>query len=110
VAVALAESVTTSSGPYVPWPPISELVIAPVLGSRDMPSGNGGKFVSVLTEKVYGGVPPVAEMVQPAYEEPCVPAGHVVVMMESGPLELPELTVTLAVELEEPEAFVAVRV
>lgn len=39
-------------GVYVPWPPISELLMAPVLAFRDIPSGKGGKLVLVSTEKV----------------------------------------------------------
>jgi hypothetical protein len=46
------------------------LVMSPVVGSRDIPSGRGGLLEAVLTEKVYGGEPPVAEIVQPAYEAP----------------------------------------
>lgn len=52
VACALAESVTTNSGVYVPWPPTSELVIFPLAASRAIPSGSGEKLVSVLTENV----------------------------------------------------------
>ena len=47
-------------------------------------------------------------MVHPAYAEPCVPAGHVVVEMASAPPGA--FTVTTAVAVVEPEAFVAVRV
>jgi hypothetical protein len=50
----------------VPWPPISELLIFPVLGLSDIPSGSGEKLGFVLTEYVYGVEPPVAMMVQPA--------------------------------------------
>jgi hypothetical protein len=42
VAVVLAASFTTNSVVYAPWPPICELVTAPVLGFKDIPSGNGG--------------------------------------------------------------------
>jgi hypothetical protein len=41
--------------------------------------------MSVLTENVYGGVPPLAESVQPAYAVPCVPPGHDVVAKRSEP-------------------------
>jgi hypothetical protein len=41
---------TTNSGVYAPWPPISELVILPVDALRDMPSGRGGKLALLLTE------------------------------------------------------------
>jgi hypothetical protein len=41
-------------------------VMLPVVASRDMPSGRGGLLGPVLTEKVYGGEPPVAVIVQPA--------------------------------------------
>ena len=40
--------------------------MAPVLELSDIPSGNGGKLALLLIEKVYGGVPPVAVIVQPA--------------------------------------------
>jgi len=43
-----------------------ELVTAPVDELRLTPSGKGGKSALVLTENVYGGEPPVAEIVQPA--------------------------------------------
>jgi len=66
VACACAESVTTNSGVYVPWPPISELLTLPVDALRDIPSGNGGKLELVLTENAYGGEPPLAAIVQPA--------------------------------------------
>jgi hypothetical protein len=42
VAVPFAESVTTNSVVYVPWPPICGLVTAPVLEFKDIPSGKGG--------------------------------------------------------------------
>jgi hypothetical protein len=45
---------------------MSELVTAPVDVFRAMPSGKGGKSALVLMENVYGGEPPVAEIVQPA--------------------------------------------
>ena len=60
-------------------------------------------------EKVYGGTPPLAEIVQPAYEVPCVPSGHEVVVIASGPPPA-VVTVTVAVEVLEPEALVAVSV
>ena len=47
-------------------------------------------------------------MVQPAYAAPCVPPGHVVVVIESGPPAA--VTVTFAVAVAEPAVFVAVRV
>ena len=89
---------------------MSALLITPVLALIDMPSGSGGKFVLVPTENVYGGVPPVAVIVQPTYDEPCVPAGQVDVAMSSAPPEPPEVTVTFAVEVLEPAEFVAVSV
>ena len=49
----------------MPWPPMSELVMAPVEELRARPSGRGGKLPVVSMEKVYGGVPPLTEMVQP---------------------------------------------
>jgi len=45
---------------------MSELVTAPVLAFSDIPSGKGAKRGSALKEKVYGGEPPVAVIVQPA--------------------------------------------
>ena len=42
VACALVESVTTISGTYVPWPPMSALLITPVDASSAIPSGSGG--------------------------------------------------------------------
>jgi len=92
----------------VPWPPIRELLMLPVLALRDIPSGNGGKLGLVLTEKVYGGAPPLATMVQPAYAAPWVPPGHEVVRIVKAPPGA--ATVTFAVEVVEPEALVAVRV
>ena len=41
----------------------------------------------MLTEKVYGGEPPLAAMVQPAYAESCVPPGHELVVIANEPLE-----------------------
>jgi hypothetical protein len=81
-----------------------------VLAFSDIPSGNGGKLALVLTEKEYGGVPPVAEIVQPAYGEPCVPPEHEDVVIRKLPCEPPVVTVTVAVEVIEPEAFDAVNV
>ncbi len=52
VACTLTESVTTNSGVQVPCPPISELLMFPVLSFRDIPSGNGEKLELVFTEKV----------------------------------------------------------
>jgi len=60
-----------------------------------------------LNEKVYGGVPPVAEIVQPAYAAPCVPPGHEVVVMISGPPALTVATETVVLEVVEPEELVA---
>jgi hypothetical protein len=57
---------------------------------------------------VYGGVPPVAEIVQPAYAAPCVPLGHELVVIASEPPEA--VTVTFAVDVAEPAALVAVKV
>jgi len=62
----------------------------------------------VLTEKVYGGEPPLAAMVQPAYAEPCVPSGHEAVVIAKAPPAA--VTVTVAVDVAEPEALVAVSV
>jgi hypothetical protein len=62
----------------------------------------------VLTEKVYGGEPPLAAIVQPVYAAPCIPSGHEVVVIAKGPPEA--VTVTCAVAMVEPEAFVAVSV
>jgi hypothetical protein len=64
----------------------------------------------VLTAKKYGGVPPLAEIVQPTYAAPWVPAGHEVVVTVSGPAPPAAVTMTLAVELVEPAALVAVSV
>ena len=80
----------------------------PVDAFRDMPSGNGGKLEPVFREKVYGGEPPEAAIVQPAYAAPCVPAGHEMVVIASG---LPDVvTVIFAVDVAEPVALVAVSV
>jgi hypothetical protein len=64
----------------------------------------------VLTENVYGKEPPLAEIVQPAYAAPCVPPGHEVVIIVNGPPVLTGLTLTLAVDVVEPEALIAVSV
>ena len=45
---------------------------------------------------------------QPAYAEPCVPPGHEVVVIASGPPDA--ATVTFAVAVLEPDALVAVSV
>jgi len=83
--------------------------MSPVFALRDIPSGSGGKSVtSVLSEYVYGGVPPLAAIVQPAYAAPCFPPGHDVVVIANGPPEA--VTVTFAVALVEPAALVAVNV
>jgi hypothetical protein len=55
-----------------------------VLRLRDIPSGNGGKFALALTEYAYGGNPPLAAMVHPAYACPCVPPGQELVVMVSA--------------------------
>jgi hypothetical protein len=60
-----------------------------------------------LNEKVYGKVPPVAEIVQPAYAAPWVPPGQEVVVMISGPPALTAATVTVALEVVEPEELAA---
>jgi hypothetical protein len=53
-------------------------------------------------------VPPLAEIVQPVYAAPCVPAGHEVVFIVSGlPLAV---TVTFAVAVVDPAEFFAVNV
>jgi len=57
---------------------------------------------------VYGGEPPLATIVQPAYAAPCVPPGHEVVTMANEPPDA--VTVTFAVDMVEPEALHAVRV
>jgi hypothetical protein len=86
-------------------------VTSPVEEFTDMPSGNGAILAFELTENVYGGAPPVATIVQPSYADPCVPAGHeVVVMVKEPPPPPPDVTVTVAVAVLEPAAFVAVRV
>ncbi len=53
----------------------------------------------MLTEKEYGGVPPLAAMVQPAYAWPCVPPGHEVVVIAKEPPD--DVIVTLAVDVVE---------
>lgn len=53
-------------------------------------------------------MPPLAAIVQPAYAEPCVPPGHEVVVIDKGPPAA--VTVTVAVDVAEPVAFVAVSV
>lgn len=73
-----------------------------------MPSGSGAKFGFVLTEYVYGGVPPLATMVHPAYAAPCVPPGQDVVVIDNAPPDA--VTVTLAVAVLDPAALVAVSV
>jgi hypothetical protein len=60
-----------------------------------------------MNEKAYGKVPPVAEIVQPAYADPWVPSGHEVVVMISGPPALTAATVTVALEVVEPEELAA---
>ena len=53
-------------------------------------------------------MPPLATIVQPAYAAPCVPPGHVVVVIANGPPV--DVTVTFAVAVVEPAVFVAVSV
>ena len=53
-------------------------------------------------------MPPLAVMMQPAYAAPCVPPGHEVVVIASGPPGA--VTVTIAVDVVEPVALVAVSV
>ncbi len=43
----------------------------------------------MLAEKVYGGEPPLAAIVQPAYAEPCVPPGHEVVVIANVVVDEP---------------------
>ena len=57
---------------------------------------------------MYGGEPPLATIVQPAYAAPCVPPGHEVVVIANGPPDA--VTVTFAVDVAEPAALVAVSV
>jgi hypothetical protein len=64
----------------------------------------------VLTEKVYGKEPPLAEIVQPAYAVAWVPPGHALVVIVNGPPALAAVTVTVAVDVVAPEALVAVSV
>lgn len=49
-------------------------------------------------------------MVQPAYAILCDPLGHEVVVIANLPLVPPPVMVTVAVDVDEPEAFVAVNV
>jgi hypothetical protein len=56
---------------------------------------------------VYGKVPPVAEIVHPAYAAPWVPPAHEVVVMLSGPPAPTAATVTVAVAVVEPEESAA---
>ena len=65
-------------------------------------------MTSVLSEYVYGGVPPLATIVQPAYAASCVPPGHEVVVIDNGPPDA--VMVTFAVAVTEPAALVAVSV
>jgi hypothetical protein len=81
-----------------------------VLAFSAIPSGSGGKSALVLTENVYGGVPPLAAIVHPVYADPCVPPGHDEVVIVRGPPPPLVVTVTLAVFVLEPAAFVAVSV
>jgi hypothetical protein len=53
-------------------------------------------------------VPPLATIVQSAYAAPCVPPGHETVVIASAPPDV--FTVTIAVEVVEPEASLAVSV
>jgi hypothetical protein len=50
--LVFAESVTTNSGVYEPWPPISVLLTLPVDELSNIPSGNGGKPEFRFKEKV----------------------------------------------------------
>ncbi len=59
------------------------------------------------TEKLYGGVPPVAAIVQPAYAVFCVPPGQLVVVIDSGPPV--DVSVTVAEAVTDPAALVAVK-
>jgi hypothetical protein len=52
VAVVFAASFTMNSVVYAPWPPICELVTAPVLAFNDIPSGNGAKLPLASIENV----------------------------------------------------------
>jgi hypothetical protein len=52
-------------------------------------------------------VPPLTEIVHPAYAAPCVPSGHEVVVIASGPPVLAADTVTVAVAVTMPAALVA---
>jgi hypothetical protein len=52
VAVVLAASVTTNSVVYVPWPPICELLTAPVVEFKAIPSGKGAELPLVSTENL----------------------------------------------------------
>jgi hypothetical protein len=92
----------------VPCPPINALLMAPLVESRDIPSGKGGTLEFSVTEKVYGGELPVATMVQPTYAPPWVPLGQVVVVIVKGPPDA--VTVTVAVDVADPAALVAVSV
>jgi hypothetical protein len=58
------------------------------------------------TEKLYGGVPPVAAIVQPPYAVFCVPPGQLVVVILNGPPD--EVRVTFAEAVTDPAALVAV--
>jgi hypothetical protein len=59
-------------------------------------------------EKVYGGVPPLAVIVQPVYAAPCVPPGHELVVIASEPPGA--INATFAVDVADPDALVAVSV
>ena len=108
VACVFVESVTINSVLYVPCAPIRVLLSSPVLAFSDIPSGSDGKFKLVLTENVYGGEPPVAVIVHPAYAVPCVPPGHEPVVIISWP---PGATMlTCAVAVVDPVELVAVSV
>jgi len=81
-----------------------------VAAASDSPSGKGGLLGFVLTEKVYGKEPPLAEIVQPAYAAPCVPPGHEVVVIVNGPPAAAAVTVTVTVDVIAPKALVAASV
>jgi len=53
-------------------------------------------------------VPPLAAIAQPAYAVPCIPPGHEVVVIANVPPGA--VTVTIAVDVVEPAALVAVSV
>lgn len=70
---------------------------------------SGEKPALEFMENAYGGVPPVATIVQPAYPLPCVPPGHEAVVIANAPPD-EVVTVTFAVAVMEPVKLVAVTV